>query len=344
MDDAENDGKESLLVVTGTDPAGFFVTDITACRQREVLTDETGQTQVRVPEPDGYLPGTFGSMFIYNYSFPEGLDEGDLLWAVAGSVQEFTGTTQLTFPSWVIADRVRVRPESEWNKWLSRVRVPEISLRTCGLDNAARAFITDTMCGHNRRNLKMESVESALVQVKNVKFAQRFVNCDRNGDNEIPFFCEQRHTQGNWFWGECGAFDGAPSSLTPLQQEELACNIRCATGQGDATGPLCAETSTFITFGQFVGELAGPGPKEGGFDDSLPARTEAVTVGASSVRAVHSFAEGAEARVYCNTPVRVRFGGEEVEATEADAPIAANTLFEHFVAPGETNVALIADG
>ena len=138
-------GKPMQLLVTGADNAGFYVTDLTACRVPEnvrngsELFDPTnGQTTIGInPEPafsivrpaacagltgipasrslppaaDGTAmaawdfeqhinPGTFGSIYIYNYNYPEGLYPGDLLWTIAGSVQEFTSTTQMTFPSW----------------------------------------------------------------------------------------------------------------------------------------------------------------------------------------------------------------------------------------------------
>src|SRR5205814_1073252 len=101
-----------------------------ACRQVEQTMDQ-GTVVVRTTEPkescvpsgstrtcaishktctadtdcNSYLPGTFGSIFIYNYSFPDGLDEGDLLFTIAGAAQEFTSTTQFTFPSWTIAEK-----------------------------------------------------------------------------------------------------------------------------------------------------------------------------------------------------------------------------------------------
>ena len=82
-----------------------------------------------------YLPGTFGSMFVYNYNFPEGLDEGDLLFTLSGSVQEFTSTSQLVFPAWLTAERVRALPPEQWNKWLQYARPYDLAGRTCGNDN-----------------------------------------------------------------------------------------------------------------------------------------------------------------------------------------------------------------
>jgi hypothetical protein len=119
------------------------VTDISACRLREQLQDSLGNS-VRTPEPlepcqvdgadggkvinldggmgqcpislrscrratdcVGFLPGTYASMFVFNFNFPDALDEGDLLFTLSGSVQEFTSTTQMVFPAWTTAERVR---------------------------------------------------------------------------------------------------------------------------------------------------------------------------------------------------------------------------------------------
>lgn len=346
-DDPENDGKDAMLVVTGTDPTGFFVTDITACRLNELTRSDDGQTHVRVPEPNGKQPGTFGSIFIYNYSFPEGLDPGDLLWSLSGSVQEFTGTSQLTFPSWTVRERVRQLPEAQWNKYLKMVPIPEISLRTCGLDNNVNPFVTDDLCGQNRRNLKLESLESALVKVRNVRFPQRFVSCDRDGDGSVPFFCEtpkQVDGQTVWTWSECGQSEGSESTLTALQKEELACNINCVTSQGEHAGTVCAERTTYTGFGQFVMEMAGPGPREALLDDSLPARVEKRAVVANSAVHNKAYPVGTDLRFFCNTDVRLAFGGPAVVADENSVLVPANTRFDHTMLAGETNVAIKGEG
>lgn len=338
-DDPEHDGKQVMMVVTGIDPSGFFVTDLNACRVREVLTDASGATQVRVPEPGGFYPGTWASMFVYNYSFPDGLDEGDLLWSLNGSVQEFTGTTQLTFPSWNIRDHVRQYPQSEWNKYLGQVPIPEVNLRLCGLDDKQAPFVTDVLCAHNRRSLKVESLESALVKLHNVKLSQKFVNCDQNGDGEVPFFCEQKNEQGTWILGDCTAFDG-PSTLSDTEKQELACNVDCVAGQG----AVCSERSTFASYGQFVIELAGPGPVEAGLDPSLKAKIERIPVGATAVQSQTPFWEGAELRLWCDAPVRYQFGGPDDDATPSSAQLPAKTLLEHVIGPGEPNLSLLLDG
>lgn len=364
-DDPERDGQEALMVVTGTDPSGFFVTDVNSCRLKEELADpNTGSTTVRVPEPSGYLPGTFGSMFIYNYSFPEGLDQGDLLWTLSGAVQEFTSTTQLTFPAWSIREKVRQLPPSEWDRYLRRVSPVELSLRHCGLDQSP--FVTDVLCGHNRRNMKLESLESSLVKVRDVRVPQVFTHCDLDADGEVPFFCEtivpvqpeipcqsgsqcpsgtcdfNTGTCGQWGWSDC-SFE-ADEVEPPELAAERQCHIDCATGQGQFADTLCAERATFVGFGQFIIEMAGPGPAEAGLDPTIAQRLQPVPITATPAR-TGSFPVGADVRVWCDTAVRFKAGDTMVTASSTDTALAARTLFEHRVtSDAVAYLSFVADG
>ncbi|MBN1209623.1 MAG: hypothetical protein JXB05_32540 [Myxococcaceae bacterium] len=333
-----NDGKLVTMVVTGLDPGGFFVTDMTACRVREY----TGAgSNVRTPEPSGFLPGTYGSIYIYNYSFPEGLYPGDLLWAISGSVQDFAATTQLTFPAWVIRERVRELPPAEWTKYLDQVPATEITGRYCGMDNRVEPYVTDTLCGYSYGNMKMESLESSLVKLRRVRFPQAFKSCDANGNGTVPFFCPG---QGGAPYTSC--FEDNP---TDPDVSERQCNIDCTVGLGEFAGKICSERSTYNSFGQFVVEMSGPGPREAGFDDSLPYRTQIVKVSLTqssrTTTALNAGVTGpAQVRVWCDTPVRVKFGPSSVEATLEDAPLAAKELLEHTLTGDELYVAFLADG
>lgn len=327
--------KPVTLLVTGTDPAGFFVTDITACPVRE---DTTFAAQVRAPEPSGYLPGSFGSMFVYNYSFPEGLDPGDLLWTLSGSIQEFTSTTQLTFPSWTVRERVRELPPSQWNKYLDLNPPVEINLRHCGLDNTLAPFVTDTTCGHNRRNMKMESLESGLVKLRRVRFPQVFKNCDFDGDGQVPFFCETT-VDGVWTWAGC-AFP--PPAVDP-DAEERACNIQCTTGSGAYRNTVCTEKAQFTGFGQFVVELAGPGPREAGLDDALANRRQEVLVSdTGSKKLTTGYEAGTAVSIWCDVDTYVEFGDGTVTADDTSELLPAKTRKDVIMAEGENLVAFLA--
>ncbi|MDY7225213.1 hypothetical protein [Hyalangium rubrum] len=331
-----NDGKLATLVVTGTDPGGFFVTDLTACKVREY----TGSgSNVRTPEPTGFMPGTYGSIYIYNYSFPEGLYPGDLLWSISGSVQEFTATTQLTFPAWIIREKVRELPPAEWEKYLNQLNVVELNLRHCGLDNLVAPYVTDSLCGYSYGNLKMESMESALVKLRRVRMPEIFENCDTNGDGSVPFFCPGA---GGAAYTYCGEENQAEIA-------ERTCNINCIVGLGKHAGKVCAERNTYNGFGQFVVEMAAPGPREAGFDDSLDRRTQVITVSPLESRAtptaITTGVNGpAQVRVWCDTPVRVKFGTASVRATIDDVPLAAKAVMEHTMTGTEQFVAVLADG
>lgn len=320
-----NDGKELMMVVTGVDNSGFFVTDLTACKQKEPFVSHS------TPEPDGYLPGGYGSLYVYNSSFPDGLAAGDLLWTVAGSAQEFTSTTQLTFASWSIREDVRAEPPDQWNKYLDLVPPVEISDRTCGLENVFDPYVTDVLCGFSNSNMKMESVESGLVKLPNLKFPETFQFCDFNGDGEVPFFCA---FQGGWTY--CVEPDPAA--------EEQQCNIDCTVGQGEFAGKLCSERSQFDGFGQFVVEMAGPGPASQGYDDTLSNRIQTVAVSATAAAPDRTYGEGDELRVWCDTPVHLHYGDGSVVATGGDPTLAADTLDAHVLAAGESTVSLVTDG
>lgn len=387
-DDPLRDQKPALMVVTGLDPAGFFVTDISACRLIEKTTDSTGSTQVRTPEipepcladlPDGgtapieatdagtgtcqisrgacaarsacksYLPGTFASMFVYNYNYPDGLDEGDLLFTIAGSVQEFTSTTQMVFPSWSIAESVRLLPPDEWDKWLQFARPYPIGGRTCGWDDNPSPFLTDALCGHNRRNLKMESLESGLVVVKNVRFPEVFENCDVNGDGTVPFFCESKDQNNQWVWASCDFTNVEPDE----ERQERECHQNCVIGMGAHVGQVCSELSTFVGFGQFVVELGPAGPAWAGLDESLPSRLHTVTAPAAaadggvapgpSVRAP-TFGAGVALALVCDAPARYKLGDDTVTAGGSDALLAAGEIARVTAGPTDSSVAFAAAG
>lgn len=384
-DDPSRNGRDSLMVVTGLDPSGFFVTDISACRPRELLQDALGNS-VRTPEPLepceldaadggkevnvdggmgrcpisqrncrratdclGYLPGTYASMFVYNYNFPDGLDEGDLLFTLSGSVQEFTSTTQMVFPAWTVAERVRRLPQEEWNKWLQYAKPYEINARTCGQDNAATPFLTDALCGHNRRNMKMESLESALVKLRRIRFPKKFVNCDFNANGSVPFFCETKPQGADWQWDTC-SFDAPEPDADKI---ERVCNQNCVIGMGDQAGQICSEESTFLGFGQYVVEMTLPGPAALGLDDQLAARMQKVkttlavqpddggVVANPSVR-VNGYGGGTEVALVCDQPTRYHAGNGGVVVVDGDPLLEANVPVRYTFQGGETSVAFQA--
>ncbi|MCP3141190.1 single stranded DNA-binding domain-containing protein [Pyxidicoccus xibeiensis] len=310
------------LLVTGIDPGGFFVTDVTACRVRE---NGVPGANTQTAEPDGYFPGRFNSIYIYNYSFPEALDPGDLLWGVTGSVQEFTSTTQLTFPSWIVREHVRLLPQTEWDKYLKLVQPVEINNRLCGYGRSP--YIADPLCGLSYINYKLESLESSLVKVRRVTFPRVFHNCDTNGDGQVPIFCQT--LAGTW--GGCGDEDSPNLDVTERQ-----CNIDCAVGTGPFTGQLCTERNTFETFGQFSVAMNPTGAAEASLDASVPGRISRVTAEVTWKES-SGFEPGQEVHVWCDKAANLRFGGITLPETD-NVPLAARTLYAHTLRASEAFV------
>lgn len=75
--------REGDLVVTSVTNSGLYITDM----RYNVDTLENGE------------PGYYNSIFLYTWSTPEGVRQGDFLCRFSGGVIEFQGNTQLTFPS-----------------------------------------------------------------------------------------------------------------------------------------------------------------------------------------------------------------------------------------------------
>lgn len=197
------------LIVTGIFSDGFYITDL-------------------AEPPISGMPGNFASIYIYSYSYPDDLQIGDRLDSVIGTVQEFTGDTQITFPSWV-------RKDVPTNT--ADLPTPvEITPAICA---ASGTGDTGLLCGHSTSNLALESLESAVVIVKNVKTPTRWVNCDLNEDGTVLNYDPT-----------CTANDPRISC------QEIACNTDC---NKDLT---CSELSSYKNYGQWAVSMAGgAGPK-----------------------------------------------------------------------------------
>ncbi len=328
------------MVVTGRIPGGFFVTDMTACRVREY----TGAgSNVRTPEPDGFLPGHYGSIYIYNYSFPEGLYPGDLLWTISGSVQDFAATTQLTFPSWVIREHVRELPPAEWEKYLKLVPVVELNGRYCGLDNVVNAL---------RHRLAVR------LQLRQHEDGEPGVRAGEAAPREDSPRSSRTATPTATARCPSSARARAAARSPRLRRGSLRATRTCPSASATSTAPWAWASSpgrsapsapTYTGFGQFVVEMPGPGPREAGLDDSLERRTQVINVSLvesrSTTTPLTTGVNGpSQVRVWCDTPVRVKFGPTNVRATIDDAPLAAKVLLEHTMTGTEQHVAVLADG
>ncbi|WP_437912015.1 hypothetical protein WME73_31970 [Sorangium sp. So ce302] len=150
------------VVVTRVSSDGFYVTDL------------AGQGS------------GFNHLFAYNFSTPANLRVCDRLEYLAGTVDEFFGFTQLSFPSYEIA---RAQEGAE-------CLVPEPTV----LDGP-------TIAGA----LAMERLESGLVRVEGFHIGERFgprpardnvfaaeqSNCDLNGDGQVDFDSQAERSCAN---------------------------------------------------------------------------------------------------------------------------------------------------
>jgi hypothetical protein len=241
----EDGGANQDMIVTAITQDGFYVYDRLAQKLNDPANPVSGAYQA--------LPGYFNSLFVYTYSAPTNLYVGDHLINLAGSVQEFSGDTQLDFPSWL---KVDAQPT------LTQVPQPTlIGLRECGVDPAKPATV-DPLCGYYNSNMLLESLESAPVYVANVKPTNHFQNCDTNGNSSLPLFVNSKTTfdraPGNW-----GCFNDDPTDFS-----ECECEISCITGLAEPTADysatVCSELSTFNTYGQWEVVLPGPVAPDGG--------------------------------------------------------------------------------
>jgi hypothetical protein len=211
------------------------------------------------------------------------------------------------------------------------------------MDDKLAPFLTDQLCAQNKASLKMESSESGLVVLRNVRFPTEFAACDFNGDGAVSFFCEQPDAQGNYFWGAC-IFDGTPEPANDRAERE--CYQSCHVQAGVHAGQVCSERTTFAAFGQYVVELSPPGLASSGLDDSLPRRSQLVTVPGDpggSVR-VTGYAPGDELALSCTGDAHYRPGAGLVTAGAGDPLLAFPAWRRLTLGPGETSVAFSGAG
>jgi hypothetical protein len=272
------------LIVTAVTNAGFYVTDLSAH-----VADLGGDTSMRLQmEPYLRSLGHFGHLFVYNFSYPDDLLPGDCLKSVTGTVQEFSGNTQITFPSWVKNERYLtdkslipdpIVMEFDPAKISSQPYNAPEDLRSNGyrfcmayVDRATRngcvgtenmpcptTGILDNLhlefahCAHNWRNFDAESLESALIKFTNVKPSNEFKNCDSNGNGVIGFF-NYSGFQNDVFTGDY-KWSCSPEDIVE-DNSDCQCYLECAVGY-DPEDPerrdrICTEVNAFDVFGQWI--------------------------------------------------------------------------------------------
>jgi hypothetical protein len=227
------------VVVTGIDNAGFYVVDL---------------------HPDAIAAG-FNGMYAFNFNYPDNLEVGDIVTTLRGSPVEFAGSTQFRNPYWI---RDGVKRGSDL------IPMPT-KLDTDIYRDSLKTF------GRNRSEaLELEKLEGSVVCVDQVAPASTLVNCDINRSTSIerrgclvsgslPPRCDE-------FVGTapmppaCDSNSERPFCL-PLSAEEIE---TCKLTSYVPANPLeyccericyedlaCSEESSYVSFGQWVGDVYG---------------------------------------------------------------------------------------
>ena len=147
------------LVVTGVFNEGFFATD---------LAD---------------LGKGYEHLYLYNYSYPDELEVGDRLDRLVGSLQEFSGCTQASFPAWTRATDEAMDPLPFRIADLDVLLPPTVITTQMCQSNDTEATLH--LCGYSKKNWELERLESARVRIENVRAPDVYLNCDFNTDRSI---------------------------------------------------------------------------------------------------------------------------------------------------------------
>lgn len=239
------------LIVTAIDDQGFYVTDL-------------------AEPPHPRRPGNFGHIYVYNFNFPEGLSVGDRLESLEGSIQEFSGHTQLSFPVYRAsrcplvegddAGKVQAQEREVLLEALAALeaRAPHLDRAICGTGVGALS------CGHANSNFDIESLESALVVVEEVQTPDLWVRCDFDGNGQAATYQQRTPTFvcGDETDPECACMRAChlgevfPPPGAPFEAD-------FADRGFDATGTTCTELTAYETYGQYavrMVENGQPGP------------------------------------------------------------------------------------
>ncbi len=154
------DDGHGKLVVTGIFNEGYYVTDVAGAA-------------------DG-----FNHLYVYTYSYPEDLVEGDRLDRLVGTSQDFSGATQVSFPSWKRATDESLDPEPFRVQDIDSVVPP--TLLTSAICNEGSTSNLH-MCGHSKQDWSIENLESSRVRLENIRTPDIYVDCDFNSNGEITF-------------------------------------------------------------------------------------------------------------------------------------------------------------
>ncbi len=169
------------------------------------------------------LPGTWATMFVYTYQAPT-LFVGDRLSQLQGTMQEFAGDTQLNFPTYILSADSRnsaARPQD---------LPPPMPINPdwCIPRDIGGLPADATLCETSITDIKLESLESGLVSLRNATMPSRFLDCNLNGTGKINYRTASGcmpQTGGNF------CYDGGGGAACLAGEDCIAdeCLVQCAT-------------------------------------------------------------------------------------------------------------------
>ena len=193
------------LLVTRLGVDGLYVTDFEG-----VKWDPAQQNWSFAPEELSY-----DSMFVYNYSTPLNLQEGDCLTQLDGTVEEFYGFTEMSKPVWKKGDfafcaaKARAAgledcPSRQEDRdtpkgALCRQRVEQLANSPVDVTKLliADAQGTKTSVWGDPSELLAERFESGLVKLSDVKMFTEAKSCDKDADGVIDFSLDEERNCSN---------------------------------------------------------------------------------------------------------------------------------------------------
>ena len=214
------------VVVTRVSSDGFYVTDISPAE----------------------VTGGYNSLFAFNFNTPARMRVCDRVTYLAGTVNEFFGFTELSFPSYRLDFPIEGEGECE---------VPEPAVLT-------DAIIVDP--------LEMEKLESALVRIENFHVASKFgpnpvvdnvpgpdaSSCDLNGDGQVDFQSEDEGSCADVCssdpecteWTAYSARGNFKVSRGTCEDMTTPCAVDgdCASGPCAISGQMQINTGSVATF------------------------------------------------------------------------------------------------
>lgn len=262
------------MIVTGVGSDHFTVLD------RNAFDPDSGVPYPGLDPGTGKtdLPGSWASMFVYTYSEPT-LFVGDRISSLSGTLQEFDGDTQLNFPSYTL------NPDSRYSLPRPQDLPPPVPIDPgwCPPRDSNDQPSDGILCETATSDVHLESLESALISLRDATIPSRWLSCDLAGNGSIPYRNSNGcmpQTGGNFCYADGGGAGAiCPSGEQCIDDECLAVcssSAECQTSDHEAcidghcmnpcmcrqycdADPTCAELYQYNAYGQYTVVFPGDG-------------------------------------------------------------------------------------